>query len=365
VRTELIALGDLKDTEIASWRDLAARALEPNPFYEPEYALPLARELGQLDTTALLTVANEDGWTACLPVTRSRWHRIPLRSLASWHGHVLYGLLGTPLVAADGGAEALEELVDGILRKRRVSFAAFEEVSEDGAVGALLNGLLRDRPSALPIERFERAALRRRPELTYIEETLNSKRRRELRRQRRKLGEELGAEPVAVDRAGDDAAYEALVALEAAGRKSERGTVMAADERHSRFFVEMCRNFAALGRLQLLALEAGDETLALQCNLAGGDTIFRVKIAYDERWAAYSPGIQLELDVVADFHERRSAVLMDSCASPNNAMINRLWPDRRAVATWALPATGPRGWLAGRTLGLAKSLREFNRRRSE
>jgi hypothetical protein len=58
-------------------------------------------------------------------------------------------------------------------------------------------------------------------------------------------------------------------------------------------------------------------------------------------------------------------VLMDSCASPNNAMINRLWPDRRAVATWALPATGPRGWLAGRTLGLAKSLREFNRRRSE
>jgi len=366
VRTRLTALGDLTPSDKQGWRELAERALEPNPSHEPDYVLPLAGALGHLRSAALLIVEDEDGWQAVLPVHGERWHRIPLRSRAAWRGHILYALLGTPLVAPGRPGAAIEALLEGMLRQgASPSFAALEEVAEGGPVAAhLLEAFAADdAPDGMLVERWPRATLVRRPEETYVEETLKPKRRRELRRQRRKLGEELGDEVVVVERAGDDAAYAELIRLEAAGRKGDRGTVLAADPAHARFFTEMCRAFAERGRLQILALQAAGRTLALQCNLLAGDAIFRVKIAYDEEWAAYSPGIQLELEGIRVFHDETDAAYMDSCADANNAMINRLWPDRRWVATYGVPQRGPRGWVAAPTLRVTRSLREWNRRR--
>src|SRR5580692_5671693 len=45
----LLELGPIE----SEWRDLAARALEPNVFYEPAFALPAARVFGR-DAGALL-----------------------------------------------------------------------------------------------------------------------------------------------------------------------------------------------------------------------------------------------------------------------------------------------------------------------
>ena len=50
--------------------------------------------------------------------------------------------------------------------------------------------------------------------------------------------------------------------------------------------------FRAAGRLQLLALTAGERTAALKCNLLAGDEVFCFKIAYDEAYARFSPGVQ-------------------------------------------------------------------------
>jgi CelD/BcsL family acetyltransferase involved in cellulose biosynthesis len=361
VNVELIALTELDQVELGRWRELAAQAVEPNPFFEPEYVLPLARGLGQENEVQILAVRDSGEWRACLPVRLGRhWHRIPLRSTSSWRGHLLYGLLGTPLVTPDGTEETLAALVDGMLRRsNHATFATLEWVAEDGPLATPLAGLLERRsPAPVCFERFERAVLRRRPEPTYVEETLSSKHRRELRRQRRKLGEELGEEPTMVDRAGEDAAYEAFMAMEAAGQKGTRGTVMAADPCHASFFMEMCRGFAAQGRLQLLELQGSGQTAAAKCNLIAGDTIFFFKIAYDEKLSSLSPGILLELEMLKFFHDESEANLMDSCADTNNAMINRLWPDRRSLATYALPVSGIRGHAARPALVSAKSLRD-------
>ena len=42
---DLVPLGDVDGALLSSWRDLADRAAEPNPFHEPEVVLP-ARHLG-------------------------------------------------------------------------------------------------------------------------------------------------------------------------------------------------------------------------------------------------------------------------------------------------------------------------------
>jgi hypothetical protein len=366
VSAELIAIADLSTWELTCWRELAARAVEPNPFFEPEYVLPLARGLGDEDEVGLLVVPGPDGWRACLPVHRaSRWHRIPLRSLATWRGHVLYGLLGTPLVAPEQPGEDLAALVDGLQGVTSgATFYGLEWVAGDGPVAAALVDVLDSRrPAPIRFERFERAVLRRRPEPTYVEETLSSKHRRELRRQRRKLGEALGGEPELVDRAGEDSAYDDFIALEANGRHAAEQTVLAADPGHAAFFGEMCRAFAAQGRLQLLALQAGGQTVAAKCNLLAGDAIFCLKIAYDDQWSSLSPGILLEIDMLKVFHDETEADFIDSCADPNNAMINRLWPDRRELATYVLPAGSPKGRVARPALTAACSLRNRKRDR--
>ena len=86
-----------------------------------------------------------------------------------------------------------------------------------------------------------------------------------------------------------------------------------------------------LGRLQLLDLSVDGRTVAMKCNLIAGDVIYCFKIAFDEEYAAYSPGLLLERRTVDVFHTETEAAAMDSCADPHNAMINRLWPDRRST----------------------------------
>ena len=364
MRGRLIGLDALTQRDLGAWRELAGRALEPNPFFEPEYVLALARGLGQQGAVSLAVAEGRGDWQACMPIGTGRWHRIPLPAVSTWRGHNLYGLLGTPLVGRENSREALAALLQATLKGHRSCFTALEWVTSDGPVAAVLEEILRGaRRVPIRFETHERAMLRRREQPDYLGRTLSSKHRRELRRQRRKLSEALQGDLRTVDRAGEGAAVDGLIELEAAGAKGERGTVLAAAEGHAAFFREMCRNFAEQGRLQLLSFGTSDQALAMKCNLRAGDGLFMFKIAYDEEFSGYSPGIQLEVDMLDVFHKTPNVDFMDSCADPNNAMINRLWPDRRALVTHVLRRGGATEQLTRPVLLAARSLRECNRRR--
>ncbi len=81
------------------------------------------------------------------------------------------------------------------------------------------------------------------------------------------------------------------------------------------------------------ALQVGDRTIAMKCNILADPGIFYFKIAYDENYAKFSPGIRLETEMFTLFHERAEASWVDSCAAPRNEMNNRLLPDRRSFVT--------------------------------
>jgi hypothetical protein len=181
MRAELLPLNAITPAELDGWRELAGRALEPNPFFEPDYVLPLARGVGELDRVALAVVRDRDAWLACLPVRRClRWHRVPLPSLSVWRGHRLYSLLGTPLLAASDGARSATALVRLLTRAPGTYFAGFDWLAEHGPVyQALRAALAADRVRLLIFERFERAFLRRRPEPDYLADTISAKHRRE------------------------------------------------------------------------------------------------------------------------------------------------------------------------------------------
>ena len=148
---------------------------------------------------------------------------------------------------------------------------------------------------------------------------------------------------------GEPGAYEDFMRLEAEGWKGRDGTALASNPGHASFFRTVCGSYARSGRLQLLDLSAAGSTVAMKCNLLAGDVVFCFKIAYDERYATYSPGLQLERRTIDTFHARTSAIAMDSSQTRHNDMINRLWPDRRSLATMLLPSEGALGWVSARS----------------
>jgi CelD/BcsL family acetyltransferase involved in cellulose biosynthesis len=343
----------LEPSDVAAWRDLAACAAEPNPFLEAPFLLPAVRHLAR-GRLRLLVLQDAAGWAGLMPVQATvRWRRLPAPVRAGWRHP--YNFLGTPLLAAgreDGAAQAmLAALRPGL------GLLALDLLGAGGPAAVALEAAAAEHDLRPVVwERHERAALVRRPENDYVASMLKSRRRRELRRLRRQLGEALGAEIVTTDRAGDHAAVERFLELEASGWKGRAGTALA-DAGAGDFFREICERFAAEGRLQLLSLEADGRSVAMKCNLLSGGGVFCLKIAHDEEHARFSPGVQLELDNVDVFHARPELRWMDSCADPDNEMINRLWPDRRSLETRLLARGGFVGLAARNEAEMAAAFR--------
>jgi hypothetical protein len=137
----LLAVKDLGSRDIAAWRELAAQAIEPNPFFEPECVLPAARHLGEPDVGVLVVAGGDREWLACMPVIAHlrRWHtRLPV--FAAWRN--LYGCLGTPLVARSVVEIATERLLEQAFRASRWGVVGFPSLGEDGPVARGLRATL-------------------------------------------------------------------------------------------------------------------------------------------------------------------------------------------------------------------------------
>ena len=182
-------------------------------------------------------------------------------------------------------------------------------------------------------ESFERGFLKRDNPSAY-QRAHSTRTLRNIQRKMRNLGKELGETVEVVDRADDPDAIDDYIALEASGYKAETGVAMATVPGESEYFRSMCQGFAAEGRLHLLSLTDSRNTPAMIAWVRGGDTIFQFKWSFDERFAKYSPGLILHTEALRYFHEKTDAEFLDTCTWGENEMINRLYPDRRAIASY-------------------------------
>jgi CelD/BcsL family acetyltransferase involved in cellulose biosynthesis len=166
-------------------------------------------------------------------------------------------------------------------------------------------------------------------------------------------------EPAVVDRADDPDGHAAFLALESAGWKGRAATALASRPSDAAFYREVTTRFRDSGRLCLYSLEAGGNTLAMQTNFRAGSALFDWKVAYDEQFARYSPGAQLQLQVL-EVARRDGLSLIDSCADVADEHQQRLSAARRRIATLAIVGDGrlSRAALASAVL-LAKTERRL------
>jgi CelD/BcsL family acetyltransferase involved in cellulose biosynthesis len=355
------ALTPLADVSVPAWRALSERAIEPNGYYLPEWELAVnASARDRVGAIALTAWDGAGRLTGLMPVV-SLWHacKIPVPALVSADP---YGTLSTPPLDRELAAEAVASLLYQA-RQSGVHALILRDMSLDGAAMKVFADVLRrDGMQPLVLQSHVRACLdATRDADELLQEALGSKKLKELRRQRNRLAEH-GAIRFEVARESADVAValETFLKLEASGWKGQRGTALEQHAGDAAFVRRATEGLAANGQCQIVTLHAGDAPIASAIVLRHQDRAFYFKLGVDERFAKFSPGVQLTLDLTRHFCADPSIRLVDSTANPDHPMIDPIWRGRLPIGDVLIPLRrrDPVVALIHAALGLRKSLRE-------
>src|SRR6476660_3055046 len=94
---------------------------------------------------------------------------------------------------------------------------------------------------------------------------------------------------------------------------------------------------AAPGQCEIVTLRAGDTPAAAGIVLRHQDRAFFFKIGVNERFAKFSPGVQLTSDLTRHLCADPAIASADSTASPDHPMINPIWRGRFAIGDVLIP----------------------------
>lgn len=338
VEAEWKLIRDFSAQDIAAWRELSVRALEPNVFLDSDFARAAAMMRGG-DTGAVLVrdgsrlVGLFPGEVEGIAAGRA------VSTFVAWTHP--YAPLSTALLDRDMAGLAVEKFFDFLPSiSGAPKLALFPFANESGEAAGVMAKAFAER--AVVVKRFavhERAAFS--PQASDAP-VLSAKKLKELRRQRRRLEEEgaLKHETI-VDRRGIEAALTEYLALEAKGWKG--GNASAAEQ----FMRSAVGALSSSQQARIDILRLNEKVIAAAITLVSGAHAWFWKISYDEDFARFSPGVQLALELTEALAKEKSIVLVDSCAVADHPMIDHLWARRIQLADWLVPLSGQASFAAG------------------
>jgi CelD/BcsL family acetyltransferase involved in cellulose biosynthesis len=329
------------------WRALAARALVPNVFYEPAFALAAQPVFGRdVGATLVWSRGAMRRLLGLFPVQTER-HRygLPWPIVMGWINP--YAPLGVPLVDREAAESVLGAWLEHVAGHRpRLLFLPM--FPQQGLLASAFDAALARRGGAsVAFAVHERALLAPAGDRAgYIERALPRKKLKELGRQLRRLDDDGAvAWDIARDPAAIGPALADFLALEEAGWKGRAGTAAARNPSLRAFLEAAVLTLAHEGKAEIMRLMLAGRAIAALIVLRSGDTAWCWKIAYDEQHARASPGVQLMLEATKALLAEPGVASVDSCAAPDHPMIDHIWRERLPLAD-RLVQPGPSGGAA-------------------
>jgi CelD/BcsL family acetyltransferase involved in cellulose biosynthesis len=328
------------------WDELAAHAAEPNAFAERWFVEPSVRHMPAPGGMRTIAIWGDGGrsLSGLLPVcVETQYGRTPVRHVQNWvHGQ---SFLGTPLVRRGREQAFWTEILKTLdASDWAPGFLHLVGMVEDGPVhrGLAAAAAALGRPCSI-VHRSQRALLEAglSPE-AYFERAVRKKKRKEINRLRNRLAELGDVRFETLERGGQPEQWcEDFLALEAKGWKGSDGSALANAPESAAFFREIFAGAFAAGRLEVLRLALDGRPIAMLVNFHAPPGGFSYKIAFDEDFARFSPGVLIELENLR-LLSRPGFEWMDSCAAENHPMIDTLWTGRRSIVRLTVPLAGAR-----------------------
>lgn len=336
------------------WRDLAARAVEPNVFFEPGFLLAAARHLPEAqDHSAVLVWAREPEGSRLVGF----W---PMRATGgSWRARRAAGLrcrhipFGAPLLdralAVESASAMLKALALG-----EGGVALFSDMALDGPAAralraaALISGL-----SVGELDAQRRPCLWR----EGAPSSPTGRARRERSRRLRRLARHGEVKASAASTPGEvREAVELFMALEASGWRARSGAALLCRPRDAAFFRCMSRALSREGQIAVHLLQAGSQVAAAGVVLSRGGQSWFLALSHDAQLREAAPGALLGQSVAESFASAArqgesgagedsvgagSDFRLDSCALPARRMFEHAWVGRMRVGVLAVGERPP------------------------
>lgn len=318
------------DAAQPEWSALAARAIEPNVFFAPGFALSAARHF---------PMRNRPRFVAVWDAGAAPRHMVGLFPVVSpglfgdglirmWQHN--QATLATPLVDRFAAGKTLAAFLDWIEERSGAAGVVFGKILAGGGFHEALRAMAAQAGRATCVlEQRQRAALFSGDAADAVIARAGSKERLgQLRRQRRRL-EEMGRVTLQEDALPQDVrrAAEEFLALEASGWKAGRGALLS-QPALATFFRSATRLLAREELCRIVSLRLDGRPLAMMVVLESQRRGFYWKTAYEETFRAQAPGVQLFFEQSRAQLARPDIEMTDSCAAPDHPLIDRLWCDR-------------------------------------
>jgi CelD/BcsL family acetyltransferase involved in cellulose biosynthesis len=341
----LTMLAEFRD----EWRDLAGRALEPNVFYDPAFALSAAPVFGAGAGAVLVwSRTTPTRLIGLFPARIARRYGM-MTALTGWTHP--YAPFGVPLVDRDEADAAVTAFLDHIEANPKFPrLVMLPLIARDGPFAAMLTRVLLRHGGALAhFGEHARAMLAPTAgRLRYLDHAVGGKKHKELRRQRRRLLEKGLLKVVSASTADDiPRGLSDYLALEAAGWKGRTGSAARQSTNICAFIQAAVEALAANGQARIDRLMQNGHPLAATITLRSGDCAWFWKIAYDEDFAKFSPGVQMSLDLTELLLAEPDIARADSCATADHPMIDHIWRERLVLADLLIaPSAAAQGQFA-------------------
>ncbi|MCO6387190.1 GNAT family N-acetyltransferase [Aliihoeflea sp. 40Bstr573] len=318
---------------------LAARAIDPNVFFNPRFLAPAMPRLEDREVRLAVMRDERDKRSRLRLLVPFSVERPLLRlgppAIRTWSSP--FGPLGTPLVDRDDP----QGIVADFLRLMAApaqglpKLIQFADIRADGIFAATLQSAAAE--LNLPITKVRE---RERPMLrsdldgdAYLSATLQ-KHYREYRRLERRLAEKGRiAYEVAETPEETRLAVETFLAIEASGWKGRAGTAMVIDRFRAAFVREAIAGLSERAMCRIHTLTVSGRPVASLVVFVESGIAYTWKTAFDEEFSGYSPGVLLMIEVTKRHLDDYNVTVTDSCAVPDHPVLARLWSERSTLAT--------------------------------
>ena len=357
LRTSWVDADDLR-TRLESWNFLADHSLSQNVAFESNYLLPAMDHLAK-EKVRVLIVEDKNAEQHCnliglAPIISKRIYRLPFKAAEIWKHDQCFD--ATPLLHGQYAAKAWRLMCQQLVADG-FSLLSLDTVSaEKGIDSAFAAAEKNNRMVRFQRDQYHRAAFS--PSLnvdSYVKEHVSKKMRKNTQRLLRRLEDEGN---VTWETSDDTSDYSQLtkdfLRIEASGWKGEEGTALASTQATKAFYESLIQESAKSGKARFLSLMIDGQPIAMLSDIQSGKFVYSFKTAYDNAFAPFSPGQQVEIKNL-EFLHRDGIESCDSCTSSSNPTINRIWGQKLAFQSLILSLTPGAARFAVKALPLVQS----------
>ncbi len=322
---------------ISRWRVLAHDAISANAYLTPEFVIP-ADKLLTTDSDLVIIIVEEQILNETKLIALGVFQviqptlKLPFTYLTTYRS--THSFLGG-ILAHKKFPFAIKDMLKYIKSLNKWAGVQFSEFQKTNEINQCNLSLKNDNIFWFKFNQYQRVILYpSKSGLSYLENNLNKKYLKNLRRKKRNLEKigEFSWRIVFADELNDQT-IKNFLELEHSGWKGKMGTSLLSDSNSCLFFEQLVNGFKENNNVFFTEIRLNDITIASTCNFVSGNVGFAFKLAWNEEYAKYSIGNLNEIELIKNAPNLLNFLSYVDGSNMPGSFLEKLWVNNVTLVT--------------------------------